>query len=180
MKQITGGHPLEHWKEKTLFLGQDSYNYFGGVFLDGLRNQLEVEFLELKQDERRSVLEYEAKFAEFARFIPEYVSVEIQKVALVMEGNQRLTVKDESDKKRNSEGVKDKENQGESTQGFENRFGRNRGKIAKQSVKELETMGIEVEYLKVMRIIMLVRECYLAKPGMDISVDPHSIERKWE
>ena len=48
--------------------------------------------------------------------------------ALVMESDQKLVVKEESDKKRKSEGVKDKAKQGESTQGFENWFGRNRSK----------------------------------------------------
>ncbi|KAL8091596.1 hypothetical protein AgCh_034011 [Apium graveolens] len=54
-------------------------------------------------------------------------------VALVMEDEQKLTVRDERDKKRKSEGVKDKANQGESTQGLENWFGRNRGVVLEEA-----------------------------------------------
>ncbi|KAL8114912.1 hypothetical protein AgCh_021661 [Apium graveolens] len=96
--------------------------------------------------------------------IPEYVSTESQKarrfqqglkpgirrgvvalqletylsmgqVALVMEGDQRLTVKEESDKKRKLEGIKDKADQGESIQGFENWFGRNRMVLIRKRVE---------------------------------------------
>ncbi|KAL8108980.1 hypothetical protein AgCh_025174 [Apium graveolens] len=141
--------------------GPVSWRRFTELFLekyfpDGLRNQLEVEFLELKQGER-SVLEYEAKFTELARLIPEYVSTEIQKArrfqqglrpeihrrvvalqlktyssmvqaALVIESDQKLAVKEESDKKRKSKGVMDKTGQGESSQEFQNRFSRSRSK----------------------------------------------------
>ena len=145
---MEGEDPISWTRLTELFLKK--------YFPDGLRSQLEVEFLELKQGER-SVLEYEAKFTKLARLVPEYVSTEIQKarrfqqglkpeirrgvVALqlktyssmvqvtpVMEGDQKLTVKEESDKKRKSKGVMDKADQGEFSQRFENRFGRSRSK----------------------------------------------------
>ncbi|KAL8115212.1 hypothetical protein AgCh_021877 [Apium graveolens] len=151
-----------YWWESARSLhgeGPVSWTRFTELFLEKyfpncLRNQLEVEFLELKQGER-SVLEYEAKFKGLARLVPEYVSVEIQKArrfqqglkpkirrgvvalqlktyssmvqaTLVMESDQKLAVKEESDKKRKSEGVMDKADQGESSQEFQ--FGRNRSK----------------------------------------------------
>ncbi|KAL8110718.1 hypothetical protein AgCh_026455 [Apium graveolens] len=102
-------------------------------FLDCLQNQLEVEFLELKQDEK-SVAEYEAKFMELARLVPVYVSTEAQKakrfqqglkpkirsgvvalqlktypsvvqVALVIESDQKLAAKEKGDKKRKFESI---------------------------------------------------------------------------
>ncbi|XP_074357198.1 uncharacterized protein LOC141696934 [Apium graveolens] len=111
-------------------------------FPDYLQNQLEVEFLELKQDER-SVLEYQAKFTELARLVPEYVSAETQKAkrfqqglkfeirsgvvalqlktypsvfqaALAIESDQKLTIKENSVKKRKCEGVINMADQGES------------------------------------------------------------------
>ncbi|KAL8106936.1 hypothetical protein AgCh_023655 [Apium graveolens] len=131
---------------------------------------------DLKTDyaSERSVLEYEAKFTELARLVPEYVSTEIQKArrfqqglkpeirrgvvalqlktyssmvqaALVMESDQKLAVKEESDKKTKSEGVKDKVDQGESSQEFENRFGRNRSKgFRRQSLFQARTSAISI------------------------------------
>ncbi|KAL8127127.1 hypothetical protein AgCh_014156 [Apium graveolens] len=147
-RELEGENPVSWTRFTELFLEK--------YFPNGLRNQLEVEFLELKQGER-SVLEYEAKFTELARLVPEYVSTEIQKArrfqqglkpeirrgvvalqlktyssmvqaALVVESDQKLVVKEESDKKRKSEGVMNKADQGGSSQEFENRFGRNRSK----------------------------------------------------
>ncbi|KAL8134052.1 hypothetical protein AgCh_009214 [Apium graveolens] len=105
---------------------------------------LGIRATELKQG-GKSVLEFEAKFTELARLVPENVSTESQEarrfqkglkpeirrgvvalqletyssmvqVALVMEGDQKLVVKEENDKKRKSGGVRDKENQEESSQ----------------------------------------------------------------
>ncbi|KAL8109027.1 hypothetical protein AgCh_025210 [Apium graveolens] len=124
-----------------------------GVWL----KEMEEVFNLVQVSGERSVSEFEAKFTELARLVPEYVSVEIQKVrrfqhwlkpeirrgvvalqpkiyssmvqaTLVMESEQKLTVRDESDRKRKSEDVKDKANQGESIQGFENWFGRSKSK----------------------------------------------------
>ena len=82
-----------YWWESIRALereGPVSWTRFTELFLekyfpDCLRNQLEVEFLELKQGER-SVLEYEAKFTELARLVPEYVSTKIQKARRFQQG----------------------------------------------------------------------------------------------
>ncbi|KAL8088434.1 hypothetical protein AgCh_038282 [Apium graveolens] len=111
-----------YWWESTRALegeGHVSWTRFTELFLekyfpDGLRNQLEVEFLELKQGER-SVLEYEAKFTELARLVPEYA-------ALVLESDQNLAVKEENDKKRKSDDAMDKADQEESSQQLQNLF----------------------------------------------------------
>ncbi|KAL8155679.1 hypothetical protein AgCh_000906 [Apium graveolens] len=134
-----------YWWESTRALegeGPVSWTRFTELFLekhfpDGLRNQLEVEFLELKQGER-SVLEYEAKFTELARLVPEYA-------ALVVESDQKLVVKEESDKKRKLEGVMNKADQGGSSEEFENRFGRNRGKgFWRQSLFQARSSAISI------------------------------------
>ncbi|XP_074322993.1 uncharacterized protein LOC141659949 [Apium graveolens] len=125
-------------------------------FPDCLQNQLEVEFLELKQDEK-SVAEYEAKFTELARLVPVYVNTEAQKVkrfqqglkpeirsgvvalqlkiypsvvqaALVIESDQKLAAKEKGDKKRKSESITGETNPGGSGQRFQKRFGQNRNK----------------------------------------------------
>ncbi|XP_074327835.1 uncharacterized protein LOC141665753 [Apium graveolens] len=129
-------------------------------FPDYLQSLLEVEFLELKQAEK-SVSEYEAKFKELARLAPGYVRTKIQKasrfqqglkpevhsgvvalqlktyhsvvqVALVIESDQKLAVKEKGDKKRKSESVTNKSDQEESSQKFQKRFGRNRNKRFKR------------------------------------------------
>ncbi|XP_074374272.1 uncharacterized protein LOC141714666 [Apium graveolens] len=121
-----------------------------------LQNQLEVEFLELKQDEK-SVAEYEAKFTELARLVPLYVSTEAQKekrfqqglkleirsgvvalqlktypsvvqAALVIESDQKLAAREKGDKKRKSERITGETNPGGSSQRFQKRFGQNRNK----------------------------------------------------
>ncbi|XP_074323256.1 uncharacterized protein LOC141660191 [Apium graveolens] len=121
-----------------------------------MQNQLEIEFLELKQD-KRSVAEYEAKFTELARLVPVYVSIEAQKAkrfhqglkpeirsgvialeikiypsvvqaALVIETDQKFAAKEIGDKKRKSEGITGEMNPGGSSQRFPKRFGQNRNK----------------------------------------------------
>ncbi|KAL8099040.1 hypothetical protein AgCh_031655 [Apium graveolens] len=81
-------------------------------FLDCLQNQLEVEFLELKQGEK-SVSEYAAMFTELARLAPGYA-------ALVIESDQKLA-KEKSDKKRKFDNVIDEADQEESSQKFPRR-----------------------------------------------------------
>ncbi|XP_074327956.1 uncharacterized protein LOC141665874 [Apium graveolens] len=120
-----------YWWESTRALEEEgpvSWNRFIELFLeryfpDYLQNQLEVEFLELKQGEK-SVLEYEAKFTELARLAPGYV---IQ-AALVIESDQKLAFKEKSDKKRKFDSIIAKVNQEESSQKLPRRFGRNRNK----------------------------------------------------
>ncbi|XP_074347335.1 uncharacterized protein LOC141686184 [Apium graveolens] len=153
-----------NWWESTRALegeGPVFWTRFTELFLekyfsDCLRNQLEVEFLELKQDEK-SVAEYEAKFTEFARLVPVYVSTEAQKekrlwqglkpeirsgvvdlqlktytsvvqAALVIESDQKLAAKERGDKKRKFDDGSGKANQGESIQKFPKPFGRNRSR----------------------------------------------------
>ena len=82
-----------YWWESTRALegeGPVSWTRFTELFLekyfpDCLRNQLEVEFLGLKQG-KKSVLEYEARFLELTRLVPEYVSTEIQKARRFQQG----------------------------------------------------------------------------------------------
>ncbi|XP_074323471.1 uncharacterized protein LOC141660385 [Apium graveolens] len=85
-------------------------------FPDCLQSQLEVEFLELKQEEK-SVAEYELKT---------YTSV-IQ-AALVIESDQKLDSKEKSDKKRKFDSGADKADREESSQKFPRKFGWNRNK----------------------------------------------------
>ncbi|XP_074327757.1 uncharacterized protein LOC141665670 [Apium graveolens] len=128
--------------------------FFEKYFPDYLQNQMEMEFLELNQGDR-SVTEYEAKFMELARIVPEYVSSEAQRVkrfqqglkseimsgfvalqlktytlvvqaALVIESNQKLAAKKRGEKKRKFESGPDKSKQGEISQKFQRRFRRNR------------------------------------------------------
>ncbi|XP_074351313.1 uncharacterized protein LOC141690407 [Apium graveolens] len=130
-----------------------------------IQNQLEVEFLELKQGEK-GVLEYEAKFTELARLVPGYVSTEFQKArrfqhglkpkihsgvvalqlktypsvvqaVLVIESDQKLDVKEKVDKKRKYESITDKADQEESSRKFSKRFSQNRNKrFRRQSVPQ--------------------------------------------
>ncbi|XP_074356149.1 uncharacterized protein LOC141695837 [Apium graveolens] len=139
--------------EKAFTLTQISDN-LRSDYADCLQNQLEVEFLELKQGEK-IVVEYEAKFTELARLVPVYVSTQAQKVkrfhqglkpetrsgvvvlqlktypsvvqaALLIESDQKLATKEKGDKKRKSEGTTDEPNLEGSSQRFQRRFGQNR------------------------------------------------------
>ncbi|KAL8103722.1 hypothetical protein AgCh_028069 [Apium graveolens] len=89
-----------YWWESTRALegeGLVPWTRFTKLFLekyfpDCLQSQMEMEFLELKQEDK-SVTEYEAKFTELARIAPEYA-------ALVIESDQRLAAKEQGEKKR--------------------------------------------------------------------------------
>ncbi|XP_074374361.1 uncharacterized protein LOC141714759 [Apium graveolens] len=82
-----------YWWESTHTLEEEGHVpgtrftelFLEKYFLDCLQNQLEVEFMELKQGEK-IVSEYEAKFMELARLAPGYVSTEIQKVRRFQQG----------------------------------------------------------------------------------------------
>ncbi|KAL8104948.1 hypothetical protein AgCh_028926 [Apium graveolens] len=97
-----------YWWESTRALegeGPISWTKFTELFLekyfpDCLQNQLEVEFLELKQ----------------------------VRAALVIESDQKLAFKEKSGKKRKFDSVTDKADQEESSQKFPKRFGQNRNK----------------------------------------------------
>ncbi|XP_074323493.1 uncharacterized protein LOC141660407 [Apium graveolens] len=137
---LTQGEANYWWESTCAVEGEDpvSWTRFTEWFLekyfpDCLQNQLEVEFLELKQGEK-SVAEYEAKFTEMARLVPEYVSTEAQKekrfqqglkpkicsgvvalqlktytsvvqAALIIESDKKLASKERDDKKRKFEGA---------------------------------------------------------------------------
>ncbi|KAL8148852.1 hypothetical protein AgCh_006016 [Apium graveolens] len=147
-RAVEGEGPVTWARFTELFLEK--------YFPDCLQNQLEVEFLELKQDEK-SVAEYEAKFTELARLVPVYVNTEAQKAkrfqqglkpeirsgvvalqlktypsvvqaALVIESDQKLAAKEKGDKKRKSESITGETNPGGSSQRFQKRFGQNRNK----------------------------------------------------
>ncbi|KAL8112656.1 hypothetical protein AgCh_020098 [Apium graveolens] len=90
---------VNYWWESTRVLegeGSISWTRFTELFLekyfpDCLQNQLEVEFMELKQGEK-SVAEYEAKFTELARLVPIYA-------ALVIKSDQKLAAKEKGDRR---------------------------------------------------------------------------------
>nr|XP_017250782.1 PREDICTED: uncharacterized protein LOC108221414 [Daucus carota subsp. sativus] len=78
-----------------------------------MQNQMELKFLELKH-ENLSVSEYEAKFTELARFVPEYINTDehrakrlqqaavVQK-AMIIEGESDMSQKERDGKKRKVE-----------------------------------------------------------------------------
>ncbi|XP_074323888.1 uncharacterized protein LOC141660803 [Apium graveolens] len=140
-----------YWWESTRALKGEvpvSWTRFTELFLDKyfpeyLQSQLEVKFLELKQDEN-SVAEYEASFTKLARLVHVYVSTKSQKTkrfqqglkpkicggvvalqlktypfvvqdALVIESDQKLAAKEKGDKKRKSKGATSKTDQGGSS-----------------------------------------------------------------
>lgn len=117
-----------------------------------MQNQMEIQFLELKQGEK-CVVEYEAKFMALSILVPDYVSLEAQKAkkfqqglkpkirngvvalklktytsivqaSLVIESDQKLAAKEKWDKKKKLEAMKEKSDQEGSSQKFQ-RFGKN-------------------------------------------------------
>ncbi|XP_074351328.1 uncharacterized protein LOC141690422 [Apium graveolens] len=125
-------------------------------FPDCVHNQMEIEFLELKQGDK-SVAENEAKFTELARFVPEYVRSESQKArmfqqglkpeirrgvlalqlkpypfivqaALVIEIDQKLAAREKADKKRKIDDVEETSGQGGSNKKSHKTVGRNKNK----------------------------------------------------
>ncbi|KAL8146752.1 hypothetical protein AgCh_004479 [Apium graveolens] len=59
--------------------------FLGKYFPRFMENQMELKFLELKQN-NLSVAEYEAKFTELSRFVPEFVSTEEKKARRFQQG----------------------------------------------------------------------------------------------
>ncbi|KAL8119802.1 hypothetical protein AgCh_017061 [Apium graveolens] len=59
--------------------------FLGKYFPRFMENQMEIKFLELKQN-NLSVAEYEAKFTELSRFVPEFVSTEEKKARRFQQG----------------------------------------------------------------------------------------------
>ncbi|KAL8115936.1 hypothetical protein AgCh_022434 [Apium graveolens] len=149
-----------YWWESTRALegkGPFSWARFTELFLekyfpDCVRNQMEIEFLELKQG-GRSVAEYEAKFTELARFVPDYVCSKAQKArrfqqglkpeirsgvvalqlmtypsvvqaALVIEFDQKLAAREKEDKKRKSDDMEEALGQEGSSQKSHKKVGR--------------------------------------------------------
>ncbi|XP_074352093.1 uncharacterized protein LOC141691255 [Apium graveolens] len=142
---------------KALLKGEAiSWEKFTELFLEKylrsyMQDRLEMRFLDLKQ-ENMTLAEYEVKFSELARFVPEYVNTEVKKVkifqqglkpwirsqvalleirtyaalvqkAMIVEGEREIT-------KRESEGKKRKFEESEQDQGsskFRGKFGKNVG-----------------------------------------------------
>nr|XP_017222974.1 PREDICTED: uncharacterized protein LOC108199589 [Daucus carota subsp. sativus]XP_017246911.1 PREDICTED: uncharacterized protein LOC108218472 isoform X1 [Daucus carota subsp. sativus]XP_017246912.1 PREDICTED: uncharacterized protein LOC108218472 isoform X1 [Daucus carota subsp. sativus]XP_017246913.1 PREDICTED: uncharacterized protein LOC108218472 isoform X1 [Daucus carota subsp. sativus] len=148
------------WWESTKTLegnGIITWERFTELFLEKylpqyLQDQLEVKFLELKQ-EGMTVAEYEAKFSELARFVPEYVNTEHKKAkrfqqglkswirsrvavfelqtyaavvqkAMIVEGESEMSKRENDSKKRKFE--RSEESQGQSS-------GKSKGKFRKGS-----------------------------------------------
>ena len=117
---------------------------------------MEINFLELKQGDR-SVAEYEAKFTELARFVPDYVCSEAQKArrfqqglkpkirsrvvalqlktypfvvqaALVIEFDQKLAAREKEDKKRKIDDMDETLGQEGSSQKSHKKVGRSKNK----------------------------------------------------
>ena len=142
-------------KEGPVPLTRFTELFLGKYFPSCLANQMEVEFLELKQGDR-SVTEYDIKFTELARLVPEYVSTEGQRAkrfqqglkpeirsgvvalqlttytsvvqaALVLESDKKMAAKERGDHKRKFDSVENKSEAGGSGQRFQGRMiGRNR------------------------------------------------------
>ncbi|KAL8120215.1 hypothetical protein AgCh_017382 [Apium graveolens] len=157
-----------YWWESTRALegeGPVPWARFTELFLekyfsDCLHSQMEVELLELNQGDR-SVTEYETKFTELARIVPEYVSSEAQRAkrfqqglkpeirsgvvalqlkiytsvvqaALVIESDRKLDAKELVEKKRKFESGPARSKSGIASRKFQRWFGRNMNKRFKR------------------------------------------------
>ena len=82
-----------YWWESTKVLegeGVVTWPRFTELFLEKyfpnfMKDQMEIKFLELKQG-NMSVAEYEAKFSEMARFVPEFVNTDAKKAKRFQQG----------------------------------------------------------------------------------------------
>ncbi|KAL8155318.1 hypothetical protein AgCh_000627 [Apium graveolens] len=96
-----------YWWESKRNLETDvviPWDRFTRLFLDKyfprfMETQMEIRFLELKQD-KMIVAEYEAKFTELSRFVPEFVNTEEKKKASIVEAGSEQTVKEKENRKR--------------------------------------------------------------------------------
>ncbi|KAL8124091.1 hypothetical protein AgCh_011915 [Apium graveolens] len=76
---------------KALLEGKDlSWEKFTEMFLEKylpsyMQDQLEMKFLDLRQEDM-SVAEYEVKFSELSRFVPEYINTEEKKAKRFQQG----------------------------------------------------------------------------------------------
>lgn len=80
------------WESSKAFLeGKDlSWEKFTEIFMEKylpsyMQDQLEMKFLDLRREEM-SVTEYEVKFSELSRFVPEYVNTEAKKAKRFQQG----------------------------------------------------------------------------------------------
>ncbi|KAL8112978.1 hypothetical protein AgCh_020338 [Apium graveolens] len=96
---------------KALLEGKDlSWEKFTEMFLEKylssyMQDQLEMKFLDLRQEDM-SVAEYEVKFSELSRFVPEYVNTktkEGQKKAIIVEGEHEAARRESEGRKRKFE-----------------------------------------------------------------------------
>ncbi|XP_074356548.1 uncharacterized protein LOC141696288 [Apium graveolens] len=148
-----------YWWEssKALLEGEViTWEKFTKMFLEKylpsyMQDQMEMRFLNLRQEDM-TVAEYEVKFSELARFVPEYVNTEAKKAkrfqqglkpwirsqvalleirtyvafvqkAMIVEGEREATMRENEGKKRKFE--ESKQDQGSSK--FGGKFGRNVG-----------------------------------------------------
>ncbi|XP_074342280.1 uncharacterized protein LOC141679773 [Apium graveolens] len=80
------------WKSRKALEGEDiiAWDRFKELFLEKhfpcyVKNQMHIKFLELKHGSM-SMTEYEAKFTELARFIPEQVNTEEKRAQRFLQG----------------------------------------------------------------------------------------------
>ena len=84
-----------YWWEAKKNMEMDvviTWERFSRLFLDKyfprfMENQMEIKFLELKQN-NLSVAEYEAKFTELSSFVPEFVNTEEKKARRFQQGRK--------------------------------------------------------------------------------------------
>ncbi|KAL8114497.1 hypothetical protein AgCh_021377 [Apium graveolens] len=71
--------------QQRLIMGEVHRDVSGKVFAIYMQYQLEMKFLDLRHEEM-SVAEYEVKFSELSRFVPEYVNIEAKKAKRFQQG----------------------------------------------------------------------------------------------
>ncbi|XP_074356713.1 uncharacterized protein LOC141696474 [Apium graveolens] len=85
-RQVTGGNLLRLYLKEKLYHGGKFTEMFLDKYLPSyMQDQLEIKFLNLRQKDL-SVAEYEVKFSELARFMPEYVNTEAKKAKRFQQG----------------------------------------------------------------------------------------------
>ncbi|XP_063944973.1 uncharacterized protein LOC135151190 isoform X1 [Daucus carota subsp. sativus] len=162
-----------YWWESTRVLegeGIITWQRFTELFLEKyfpsyMQDQMEIKFLELKQDDM-SVAEYETKFSELARFVPEYINTDAKKAkrfqqglrswirgkiavlelqsyaavvqkAMIIEGESELSQKERDMRKRKNEEV----GGGSSKRNFQNKFNRKFEDQSRGNLKPKEGNG---------------------------------------
>ncbi|KAL8108855.1 hypothetical protein AgCh_025093 [Apium graveolens] len=113
---------------KALLEGKDlTWERFTEIFLEKylpsyMQDQMEMKFLDLRQEDM-SVAEYEVKFSELSRFVPEYMNTEEKKAK--REGEREVVRRENEGRKRKFESSEQEQEQGSSK--FRGKFGKNGG-----------------------------------------------------